>query len=263
MHRYDDVELADPLRTAERTAEQEVDRPTQHALANRDAGPLGAHRMAALQRAAGNAGVTGFVEDQAGDSVRSVLSSGGGQPLEKDTRAEMEAGLGADFSSVRVHTDGAASESTEAVSANAYTVGDDIVFRHGQYDPSSDTGKRTIAHELTHVVQQRQGPVDGTPTGDGIKVSDPGDRFEQEAEASADAVMSRQSAEPTTATSAATGVQREATGSTEQPDEATRTQMQRDAAGQLAEEEEPEEAPTAMAMQREAMEEEEEDLDIG
>jgi hypothetical protein len=49
-----------------------------------------------------------------------------------------------------------------------------------------------LAHELTHVVQQRQGPVDGTPADGGIRVSDPGDTYERQAEASADAVMSRQ-----------------------------------------------------------------------
>src|SRR6185437_12549333 len=51
-------------------------------------------------------------------------------------------------------------------------------------------GKVTLAHELTHVVQQRSGPVDGTPTGGGIKVSDPGDRFEREAATNAERVMS-------------------------------------------------------------------------
>ena len=74
--------------------------------------------------------------------------------------------------------------------AKAYTVGNEVVFNRGAYQPDSDAGRHTLAHELTHVVQQRSGPVDGTPTGDGVAVSDPGDRFEREAEASASAVMS-------------------------------------------------------------------------
>jgi hypothetical protein len=101
----------------------------------------------------------------------------------------MESRFGEDFSGVRVHTDGQASESARSVNAQAYTVGNDIVFAGGRYDPGSSTGQRTIAHELTHVVQQRSGPVDGTPTGSGIRLSHPGDRFEQAAEQSAERIM--------------------------------------------------------------------------
>src|SRR5438132_706354 len=57
-------------------------------------------------------------------------------------------------------------------------------------DPSSDSGKHMLAHELTHVVQQRSGPVDGTDASDGVRVSDPSDRFEREASANADRAMS-------------------------------------------------------------------------
>ncbi len=56
--------------------------------------------------------------------------------------------------------------------------------------PAPPAGQTLLAHELTHVVQQRSGPVDGTATGDGVKVSDPSDRFEREAAANADRVMS-------------------------------------------------------------------------
>jgi hypothetical protein len=100
------------------------------------------------------------------------------------------------------------------VQAKAYTVGDEIVFNQGAYSPDTDSGKHTLAHELTHVVQQRSGPVSGTPTGDGVAISDPGDRFEREAEASATAVMSSagpESAQRQTpdASAAAAPVQRE------------------------------------------------------
>ena len=139
-----------------------------------------------LQRSAGNAAVT---EAMGRSPVLDVVGSGGGSPLDAETRADMEGRLGHDFGDVRVHTDARAQESAEAVNAHAYTVGSDVVFGRGQFDPSSAEGKKTLAHELTHVVQQRSGPVSGTPTGDGIAVSDPSDSFEREAVATAERVI--------------------------------------------------------------------------
>ncbi|BCK72605.1 hypothetical protein Srufu_065580 [Streptomyces libani subsp. rufus] len=111
-------------------------------------------------------------------------------PLDEPVRADMETRLGADFSDVRVHTDTSAHESAEAVQAHAYTSGSHIVFQRGRYDTSSASGRHMLAHELTHVIQQRNGPVAGTDRGDGTKVSDPSDRFEKEAEANASRVLS-------------------------------------------------------------------------
>lgn len=96
----------------------------------------------------------------------------------------MESRLGADFSDVRVHTGPTAQRSAAEIGARAYTSGSDVVIGAGGGD------KHTLAHELTHVIQQRQGPVSGTDTGDGLRVSDPGDRFERAAEANARRVMS-------------------------------------------------------------------------
>lgn len=101
----------------------------------------------------------------------------------------MEGRFGQDFGDVRVHNDGAAHESAKSVNAQAYTVGSNIVFQRDKYDPSSDGGRHMIAHELTHVVQQRNGPVDGTDAGGGVKISDPSDRFERDAVANADRLM--------------------------------------------------------------------------
>jgi Zn-dependent peptidase ImmA (M78 family) len=101
----------------------------------------------------------------------------------------MERRLGSDFGDVRVHTGAPAHESATSVGASAYTVGSDVVFQNGQYDPESDQGRHTLAHELTHVVQQRSGPVDGSPVAGGVSVSDPDDRFERAASASADRAM--------------------------------------------------------------------------
>lgn len=88
--------------------------------------------------------------------VNEVLQSPG-QPLELSTRAFMEPRLGHDFSQVRVHTDEQASASAEAVNALAYTVGRDVVFGARQYQPETITGKRLLAHELTHSIQQSNG----------------------------------------------------------------------------------------------------------
>src|SRR5438128_3652802 len=143
-----------------------------------------------LQKTAGNATVTAALEEQETSPVKDVVGSGGGSPLERDNRSFMESRLGADFSDVRVHTDGKATESARSVQAHAYTVGNDVVFQSDKYAPESDSGKRMLAHELTHVVQQRSGPVDGTPAAGGIQVSHPSDRFEQAAESTADRVMS-------------------------------------------------------------------------
>ena len=78
-----------------------------------------------------------------------------GQPLDEQTRRLMESGLGHDFSNVRVHVDERADAAARALDASAYTVGNEIVFASGKYDPESRAGRERIAHELTHVVQQR------------------------------------------------------------------------------------------------------------
>ena len=115
-------------------------------------------------------------------TVHDVLS-GPGQPLATPVKEEMEGRLGADFSDVRAHTDGAARASAAELGARAYTSGSHVVIGDGGAD------KHTLAHELTHVLQQRQGPVAGTGHGSGLKVSDPSDRDERAAEANAARVM--------------------------------------------------------------------------
>ncbi|MFR9728799.1 DUF4157 domain-containing protein [Saccharopolyspora sp. MS10] len=149
-----------------------------------------------LQRTLGNAAVARMVEqarDEAAvqrfadepvqrSSVRSVLSSSG-KPMEEPVRQEMESRLGADFSDVRVHTGATAQRSAAEIGARAYTSGNDVVLGSGASD------KHTLAHELTHVIQQRSGPVAGTDSGDGLKISDPSDRFERAAEDNARRVM--------------------------------------------------------------------------
>lgn len=115
-------------------------------------------------------------------AVRDALRAPG-RALDDATRTDMENRLGADFSGVRIHDDTTARASAAAVGARAYTSGEHIVIGQGGGD------SHTLAHELTHVIQQRRGPVAGTDNGNGLRVSDPGDRFEREAEASATRAM--------------------------------------------------------------------------
>jgi hypothetical protein len=95
----------------------------------------------------------------------------------------MESRFGADFSDVRVHTGSAASEAAAMVGGRAYTIGRHVVLGGNGAD------KRLLAHELAHVIQQRNGQVTGTEIGGGLKVSDPSDRFERDAESNAARVM--------------------------------------------------------------------------
>jgi hypothetical protein len=93
------------------------------------------------------------VEGEAKDQIESIKS--GGKPLSPSTLSFFEPRFGRDFSDIRVHTGQQADEVARAVDAEAFTRGTDVVFRSGKYDPSSNQGKKLLAHELTHVVQQQ------------------------------------------------------------------------------------------------------------
>ncbi|MFJ9686550.1 DUF4157 domain-containing protein [Streptomyces bacillaris] len=165
--------------------------------------------LAGLQATAGNAAVLQMLrragqvagerhqdaEQQHGQQPAQVQRSavhevlrGPGRPLDESTRTDMESRLGADFSDVRIHHGAAARSSAAEVGARAYTSGSDIVIGEGGAD------RHTLAHELVHVIQQRRGPVAGTDDGAGLRVSDPADRFEREAEATAQRVMAGRAA---------------------------------------------------------------------
>lgn len=105
-----------------------------------------------LQRSTSTPSAPGYAPAIVHDALHSP-----GRPLDPATRSFMESRFGHDFSSVRVHTDAVAGDAAAAVQASAYTVGNDVVFAHGNYEPSSDRGRRLLAHELTHVVQQSAG----------------------------------------------------------------------------------------------------------
>jgi len=209
--------VSGPAPTRDRAPSADVSRSVEDpAKASPDA-------LLELQRLAGNAVVSRMLapeaqreasadgeEESAGRSpVLDVVGKGGGRPLDVGIRREMEGALGADFSNVRLHTDAAATESARAVNANAYTVGNDVVIRNDRWSPDSSEGKKTIAHELTHVMQQESGPVSGRETGTGIRLSDPSDSFEQAAERTAESVVAG-GAGQSQGPSAPAGVQRDA-----------------------------------------------------
>lgn len=98
----------------------------------------------------------GYGTRQAASSAKKAISSPG-QPLNSITRAFFEPRMGYDFNEVRVHTDSSADKKSRALNARAFTQGKNIYFRAGQYDTQSKQGKRLLAHELTHVIQQSGG----------------------------------------------------------------------------------------------------------
>ncbi|WP_416566444.1 DUF4157 domain-containing protein [Nocardia testacea] len=213
-HRYDNEEGA--LRPKSSRIDS-PDRPpfAAAALRNRD-NRIAEADIVELQRSVGNTAVSSMLYGEP-SPVHDVVGSVG-RPLEPDVRADMESRMGHDFGDVRIHDDAAADHSARAVDAHAYTVGSDITFQRDAYDPTSVDGRTTLAHELTHVVQQRSGPVDGTPAAGGISVSDPADRFEREAVANAERVAGPAANSPAPAPAA---VQRQDVPAPDEEDEAS------------------------------------------
>jgi len=117
--------------------------------------------------------------------VREVLGSPG-ETLNTTARLEMESRFGHNFSQVRVHTDEKAAASAREINALAYTVGQDMVFGVGQYAPATTEGRKLLAHELTHTIQQG---ASAQPLSGDLKVSDPDSAAEREAHEVADVVM--------------------------------------------------------------------------
>jgi hypothetical protein len=133
--------------------------------------------------------------------VHDVLSSPG-RALDASTRIFMEQRFGHDFGRVRVHADGAAAESARAVNARAYTVGRDVVFGVGAPEPHTPDGRRLLAHELAHVVQDAGRTV---PARSALQVGAADDPAERDADAMADRAMA---GTPATAPAARNGAPR-------------------------------------------------------
>lgn len=182
-------------------------------------GSHGSHSDESVERTLasqiGNAGVARLVDGQGlrrsaggptkldNEIARAIDEQRGrGSALDTDARATLESTMGEDFSDVRVHNDSEAHELSKAVRAEAFTTGSDVFFQSGKYDPGSSEGQKLLAHELTHVAQQR-----GAAPAAEMTVSDPGDASEVEASSVADKVtaapapVSRQAEEEEVATS--------------------------------------------------------------
>lgn len=176
------------MRAHDRGTPEEVRRPDRHVSVDEPA-RHGLEEVLALQRSVGNQATSRLiapehqdVEPEATPVQRSEVDevvSGGGSSLPPDVRTEVKEHTGVDLAGVRVHTDTAAARSAQRMGARAYTTGKDMVFTPGSFN------WHTLFHEAKHVEQQEHGPVAGTDRGDGVHVSDPGDDFEQEAEATA------------------------------------------------------------------------------
>ncbi len=119
---------------------------------------------------------SGQLNKQISDEIQRARS--GGSPLPSETRSEMTQKFGYPFGSVRVHNDQQSDQLSRKLQANAFTIGNNIFFRQGAFDPNSTQGKRTLTHELTHVVQQQSSAA----TSGRLKLGKPGDQYEQEAD---------------------------------------------------------------------------------
>ncbi|HEY1756202.1 MAG TPA: DUF4157 domain-containing protein [Bryobacteraceae bacterium] len=161
--------------------------------------PAGPHRNLALlrtQQTRGNRftqGVVAQIQRSPAPTKEGPADSGSpdlhllpqGQPLAEDARADMEPRFQADFSSVRVHTDGDAAAAADTLGARAFTLGRDIYFASGTYSPASGDGQRLLAHELVHTLQQPDAPA----LAPRVPVSSPDDVMEHEAEEISEAAL--------------------------------------------------------------------------
>lgn len=141
---------------------------------------MSARESVRLKRARAASAESDSATHAASQAVREVLGSPG-RPLDEKTRAYMEPRLGHDFGKVRVHADERAAESARSVGARAYTVGNDLVFDAGEFAPRTPAGRRLIAHELSHVVQQAR--AGHAVQFERLGVSEPEDAAEREADA--------------------------------------------------------------------------------
>src|ERR1700722_13220970 len=146
-----------------------------------------ANRLLELQRTVGNQAVLRMLGDRgsASQAMNDTLHSPG-EPLDEFVRAPLEASFGRDFSRVRIHTDARAAASAKALNARAYTVGNQIAYANGEYDPHSFEGPKLPRTQLTPVAQpsrsQRAGVVEDLP------VIEPSEPAEAEAHSVSDRV---------------------------------------------------------------------------
>ncbi|UCF90748.1 MAG: DUF4157 domain-containing protein [Desulfobacterales bacterium] len=188
---------ADPLGLARGANSQEPPPVEDHrrSLARYAQPGCGAQRhglLASLQQSFGNRYVQGLLNAPAvsasahAGGAQAAIPAGGGRPLDEPLRADMEQRFDTSLGDVRLHTDAASGEASRMLGARAFTTGRDIYFGHGEYRPEAAQGRRLLAHELAHTIQQR-----GLAAGEqkALEVAAPDDPAEQRAERVADAVV--------------------------------------------------------------------------
>jgi hypothetical protein len=158
-------------------------------------GPLDANKLTRMQKTIGNSAVQRFLAQRSGGGPTELdegtsqainAERGRGQSLDEGIADKAGGVMGQDFSDVNVHTGGTADSLSQGLQAKAFTVGSDIFFKDGEYNPGTSDGQQLISHELTHVVQQGA----STPNVQGkMTVNDPNDQYESEADSVADSVM--------------------------------------------------------------------------
>ena len=158
--------------------------------------------LVTLQHQIGNRAVQRLIVQRSGQEPTEIdeetearinRERNGGQPLDNQVQAQMEKATGQDLSGVQVHTSAESDAVNRQIGAKAFTTGSDIFFTNGAYSPGSSGGRELLAHELTHVVQQRS----GVSIGDGgrMTVNAPHDQYEQEADAVARSITTSASPE--------------------------------------------------------------------
>ncbi len=180
------------MKSARVTSTRTKQKVSQRTKAPKSAPSTPQHQLLDLQQVIGNQAMGRLIqtklatsqpvnslEQQATPKARATAAEravdnlkGGGEPLPEATRAYFEPRLGHDFDDVRVHTDAQAAESAREIGATAFTTGRDIVFGSGKYAPATVEGKRLLAHELTHVVQQAGSSQSNCPA---VQRSTPGE----------------------------------------------------------------------------------------
>lgn len=193
-HAFDDKGKVKPKPTQETEQAQKDNRPL---TVSEMSGKLDANKLTRMQRTLGNAAVQRFLAQRMADGPAELdeetsetinARRGSGHKLDENVASKAGGVMGHDFSDVNVHTDGQSDQLNRQLQAKAFTLGNDIFFRSGEYSPGSDEGQRLISHELTHVVQQGA----AVPSVQGkMTVNDPNDQYEAEADAVAEKVMSQ------------------------------------------------------------------------
>lgn len=193
-HAFEDKGKVKPKPSQETAVPQKENAPI---TTDQMQGKLNPAAVQQMQQTVGNTAVQRFLAQRSGsgpseidDDTANAINQqrGSGQKLDEGMAAKAGATMGQDFSGVNVHTDSQADQLSNQLGAKAFTTGNDVFFKAGEYNPASQDGQQLIAHELTHVAQQGA----AAPTVQGkMAVNDPNDQYEAEADHVAETVMAQ------------------------------------------------------------------------